>query len=195
MTLHAVNILAYNFKDRGFEIEPVVSKYLYETKYGTEVVSPYFQSNTVTVEKNLIDRYAGVSYSLEDIISSFRRYGLFVEELPDRSRLKVSTYPYRKDYMHPVDAVEDFIIAVDYNSFEPIMPEQFTVGHFAPMTIFEDSVRDTMVGLGFEEVILNVLSHREDFDMKVEGMFADMLEISNPMTESYSVLRNSLLPS
>jgi phenylalanyl-tRNA synthetase beta chain len=63
------------------------------------------------------------------------------------------------------------------------------------MTLFEDRVRETMVGLGFEEVILNILSNKEDFREKVHDMYSDLLEISNPMTETYSSLRNSLIPS
>jgi phenylalanyl-tRNA synthetase beta chain len=107
----------------------------------------------------------------------------------------VSTYPYRQDYMHAVDVVEDFVIASGYNSFEPIMPERFTVGHLDPMTLTEDRVRETMIGLGFEEVILNILSNKADFSDRVLEMNSELLEISNPMTENYSSLRNSLLPS
>jgi phenylalanyl-tRNA synthetase beta chain len=75
------------------------------------------------------------------------------------------------------------------------MPERFTVGHLSQHTLREDRARDTMIGFGFEEVILNILTNKEDYCEKVNGMFADLIELSNPMTESYSILRNSLIPS
>jgi phenylalanyl-tRNA synthetase beta chain len=195
MTLHAVNILAYNFKDRGFEIEPVVSAYPYETAYGKKVASPYPLANEVEVECALIEKYLGKTYRCEEIIAGLEKYGLLVNNREQPDRLVVSTYPYRQDYMHAVDAVEDFVIATGYNSFEPIMPERFTVGHLHSMTLYEDRVRETVIGVGFEEVILNILSNKEDFSDRVQGMSNELLEISNPMTENYSSLRNSLLPS
>jgi phenylalanyl-tRNA synthetase beta chain len=143
----------------------------------------------------LIEQYLGNAYSSEEIITGLEKYGIVVKDRKQPDRLVVSTYPYRQDYMHAVDAVEDFIIASGYNTFEPIMPERFTVGHLDPMTLTEDRVREMMIGLGFEEVILNILSNKADFSEKVQGMNKELLEISNPMTESYSSLRNSLLPT
>lgn len=218
MTLHAVNILAYNFKDRGFEIEPVLSVYPYETAYGTELLSPYPLQNEVEVDCALFEHYLGDAYTLEEIMTGLKKYGLTVQEGPlgstlevasnsdDKSKVDatskveptsivVSTYPYRLDYMHAVDVVEDFAISIGYNTFEPIMPERFTVGYLSPMTLCEDRVRETLIGFGFEEVILNILTNKEDFGGKVDDMYSDLLEISNPMTETYSSLRNSLIPS
>jgi phenylalanyl-tRNA synthetase beta chain len=206
MTLHAVNILAYNFKDRGFEIEAVMSVYPYETAYGYEVVSPYPLQNKVKVDCALFEDYLGDSYILEEIVTGLKKYGLTVQEgqvdvtsktepTSEPTSIVVSTYPYRLDYMHAVDVVEDFAISIGYNSFEPIMPERFTTGHLAPMTLFEDRMRETLIGFGFEEVILNILTNKEDFGEKVDDMYDDLLEISNPMTETYSSLRNSLIPS
>ncbi len=194
MTLHALNIMAYNFNDRGFEIEPVTLVYPYDTEYGREIVSPYPLKNEVELEKALFEKYLGTSYTTEELTTALQNYGLTVQQ-QDGERLLVSTYPYRLDYMHAVDAVEDLAISMDYNSFEPIMPERFTVGKFAPMTIFEDHVRATMIGFGFEEVILNILTNKEDFSGKVNEMYRDLLQISNVMTETYSCLRNSLIPS
>ena len=195
MTLHAVNILAYNFKDRGFEIEPVTSVYPNKTRYGQEVISPYPLRNEVTLECGLVEQYLGGSYRPEEIEEHLQKYGLAVERQSEERALKVSSYPYRQDYMHPVDAVEDCAISIGFNAFEPIMPERFTVGHLQPQTLFEDRIRETMIGFGFEEVILNILSNKEDFNDRMLGMYAELLDISNPMNENYSALRNSLIPA
>jgi len=187
MTLHAVNILAYNFQDRGFSIEPVLTAYPYDTPYGRDVVSPYPLKNDATVSRSLFERYLGITTTIEEIQSGLAAYGAS-SQLVGADILTASTPPYRQDYMHAVDVVEDFAIAAGYAIFEPMMPERFTVGRLAPLTILEDGVRDTLVGFGFAEVISNVLSNKTD-------LAGDALEISNPMSESYSMLRNSLLPS
>ena len=187
MTLHAVNILAYNFQDRGFEIEPVVTAYPYDTPYSRDVMSPYPLKNEATVSRDLFERYLGMTTTMSEIQSGLAAYGVS-SQLIGADILTACTPPYRQDYMHAVDVVEDFAIAVGYEMFEPIMPERFTVGRLAPLTILEDGVRDTLVGFGFEEVISNVLSNKANLD-------GDALELSNPMSESYSMLRNSLLPS
>lgn len=194
MTLHAVNILAYNFADRGFEIEPVLCLYPYHTPYGREILCPSPLSNAVDVDHDLCNRYLGASYTIQEIMEHLKRYGVSVE-LQGNGVFMASTLPYRQDYMHGVDVVEDLAISIGYNTFEPIMPERFTVGSVSPLTLLEDRIRDTMIGFGFEEVILNILTNKEEYRENVQNMFADLIEISNPMTESYSVLRNSLIPS
>ena len=194
MTLHVANILAYNFADRGFEIEPVLCLYPYRTAYGREILCPYPLSNAVEVDHALCNRYLGTSYTVDKIIEGLKNYGVSVKS-QGNGTFMASTLPYRQDYMHSVDVVEDLAISIGYNAFEPIMPERFTVGYLSPLTLLEDRIRDTMIGFGFEEVILNILTNKEDYCEHVNDMFADVIEISNPMTESYSVLRNSLIPS
>lgn len=203
MTLHALNILAYSFYDRGFQIEPVQIVYPYDTLYGRAVMTPYALDNSVDVESALFSTYLGQPYNEAEIIAALKCYGVKAEPQPasgnqaaaNASIFKVSTLPYRQDYMHAVDAVEDLAIAIGYNHFEPIMPERFTVGSMQSMTLLEDRVRDHMIGFGFEEVILNILTNKADYSDRVNSTAADLLEISNPMSESYAALRNSLLPS
>lgn len=187
MTLHAVNILAHNFQDRGFEIEPVLTAYPYDTPYSRDVVSPYPLKNEATASRDLFERYLGMTTTISEIQSGLAAYGIS-SQFVGADILTASTPPYRQDYMHAVDVVEDFAIAAGYAMFEPMMPERFTVGRLTPLTILEDGVRDTLIGFGFEEVISNVLSNKTD-------LAGDALEISNPMSESYSMLRNSLLSS
>lgn len=193
MVLHSLNILAYNFKDRGFEIEPTASCYPYPTDYGKEVISPYPLENEVRVELSIFAKYLGHPYTLEEIKECLGKYGLAVQE-QDKDSILVCSHPYRQDYMHYVDAIEDLAISTGYENFEPIMTEEFTIGKLSPMTLFEDRVRDVMIGFGFEEVILNILSNKEDFGQKLNGMYRDLIQISNCMSETYSSLRNSLIP-
>jgi phenylalanyl-tRNA synthetase beta chain len=195
MLIQTLNILAYNFADRGFTIEPVMTRYPYPTEYGQKVIAPYPLQNEMTVNIRNFQKYLGIPYTKDEILRRLTSFGLTIEGTSDPEVLRVATLPYRQDYMHEVDVIEDLAIAIGYNSIDPIMPERFTVGQFTPMTRYEDRVRDFLIGFAFEEVISNILTNKEDFRENVNGMFDHLLEISNVMSESYSVLRNSLIPS
>lgn len=195
MALHMANILVYNLYDRGWTIEPVATIYPYETGYGHKIIAPYPLDNRVEIEQAFIGRYLGYSYDETDLCEAFEKYGLMVDTKAASGRLGVSSYPYRQDYMHAVDAVEDAAIVMGYNTFEPLMPERFTIGHMNLSTLKEDRVREIMTGMGFEEVILNMLCNKSDFDASVATMNGPLLEVSNPMTQNYAAVRNALFPA
>ncbi|MDC4225094.1 MAG: hypothetical protein MPW15_12910 [Candidatus Manganitrophus sp.] len=104
--------------------------------------------------------------------------------------------------MHPIDVIEDFVISRGIAHFEPEMPSTFTVGSLSALERLSDRLREEMVGLGLQEVFSNVLGSRQEF---VERMRVDqvgkerpegrLIEIKNPMTERFSILRPWLLPS
>jgi len=190
------NILAVDLIDRGWTIEPVVVEYPFETPFGREVRAPYPLTNAVDVPNQDFNRLIGAQLSAEEIAHHLRAYGCDVAPTPNTTgTTRVSTQPYRQDYMHPVDAIEDLAIVVGVNKLEPIWPERFTPGRFAPLTLREDKVRDLMIGLGFEEIIANVLCSRTDVTTRVRLDGSDVVAIENPMSESYAALRPSLLAS
>lgn len=190
------NILAVDLEDRGWTIEPMVVEYPFDTPFGREVRAPYPLTNAVDVPNQDFNRLIGAQLSAEEIASHLRAYGCDVApSTTSKSTTRVSTQPFRQDYMHPVDAIEDLAIVVGVNKLEPIWPERFTPGRFAPLTLREDKVRDLMIGLGFEEIIANVLCSREDVTTRVRLDGSDVVAIENPMSESYAALRPSLLAS
>ena len=103
--------------------------------------------------------------------------------------------PYRNDFMHPVDIIEEVMIGRGMNSFEPVFPEDFTPGRISYFENFARRVRDIMVGLGYQEMIYNYLGSRKDFIEKMNISGNDVIEIGNPMTENFEILRNSILPN
>jgi len=76
----------------------------------------------------------------------------------------------------------------------PELPATFTVGGLSPETRLEAQVRRWMIGLGFQEVMTNILSSRSDLAEKM-GAEPPMVELENPLSLQYAVLRPWLLPS
>jgi phenylalanyl-tRNA synthetase beta chain len=52
-----------------------------------------------------------------------------------------------------------------------------------------------MIGLGYQEMIYGYLGARNDFVERMCVNGADAIEIANPMTESYDMVRNSIIPN
>lgn len=188
----ALNILAYNLCDRGGEILPV--KVSYEEKLpgqAPQLIFPRAMDNAVVVEHGEFEKMLGLKISAEDIGSKLKQYGCVVGV--DHGKYQVATLSYRNDYLHPVDAVEDYIISCGYENIQSDQPRCFTVGKLARVTELADKTRNILAGCGFEEVFSAILTSKEAIAGKTL-LTQPVVEIDNAMTESCNVLRNSLLP-
>ncbi len=189
----ACNILAANAVDRGGTVLPVRCEYPYDTPFGRSVLTPFDFGDTVAVQAADITRVIGQEITTAAARQAFLSYGVGAEERD--GALVASLPPYRRDYMHPVDAIEDILISQGYNAFQPEMPADYTVGESTAIAQFSDHVRDLVVGLGFTEIMTNVLTAKADCTERIGLPEARVVEIGNVMTELYAVLRSSLVPS
>jgi len=100
--------------------------------------------------------------------------------------------------MHAMDVVEDVAISRGYAEFSPVMPAQFTVGGLSRIEQTADRARTFMVGMGFQEIISNILGAPEQYRdwMRLTGTpWGEMVEVDNVMSLSFSCLRQWMLPS
>jgi phenylalanyl-tRNA synthetase beta chain len=93
-----------------------------------------------------------------------------------------------------MDLVEDYAISRGYDSFEPVMPKQSTVGAVSYLELLSDTVRGHMVGSGFQEIMSNILCSREELEYAMPAG-EKLVEVDNVMSLAYSVLRNRVIPS
>jgi phenylalanyl-tRNA synthetase beta chain len=192
MTVLTLNILAASFYDRGAEIEPIKVIYPYETEFGKQVVFPVDTAGKFKVPLTTFSVGLGEDVVLADVKKRLEAYGHGVTAV--RGAVTVTVAPYRDDIMHPMDLVEDYAISRGYDSFEPVMPQQSTVGALSPLELLSDTVRGHLVGSGYQEIMSNILcSHAELEDAMQEG--EKLVEVDNVMSLAYSVLRNRVIPS
>jgi phenylalanyl-tRNA synthetase beta chain len=195
--LLALNILAVNLSDRGARIVSCVSRYPAASApaTGRRVVVPHPLSTSVTVPRREFTRLLGMPFETGEIVRALRAYGCEATARGRGASVTVRIPPYRLDYLHPVDAVEDLAMSLGYAALAPELPSGFTVGALAPLTLLEDRIRDRLIGYAFEEVVTNVLTNRAAESDAVGRPDAPLVEIANVMSETYGVLRRSLLPS
>ena len=191
--LLAASIAACDLADAGFTIKPVKVEYLYETAYGRDIVTPYYFQKPVVLDIDYSNKLLGENLTVEETAGYIKKMGnsIAVED----KKIILKPPPYRNDFMHPVDIVEEIMIGRGMNSFKPVPPEDFTMGKLSSTEEFSRRVRDIMVGLGYQEMIYNYLGSRHEFMEKMNIDGNDIIEIKNPMTENFEILRNSILPN
>jgi phenylalanyl-tRNA synthetase beta chain len=187
-----LNILAVSLFDRGAEIDPVLVEYPYDTEMGKKVTFPRENRSSIRLSQDRFSRALGEDVTLADLKKRLAAYGHQVQGT--KGTVTITYPPYRDDVMHPMDMVEDYAISRGYESFEPVMPQQSTVGGLTRIELLSDTVRGHMVGAGFQEFVSNILCSREEVE---DGLAAGekLVEIANVMSLAYSVLRNRVLPS
>ncbi len=192
MTTLTLNILATSFYDRGAEIEPVLVTYPYATELGKRIAFPVDTAGSFTVPLAAFSRGLGEEITLASARKYLGAYGHTVAA--GRNVVKVTVPPYRDDIMHPMDLVEDYAISRGYDSFEPVMPSQSTVGSLSAIEQLSDIVRGHLVGSGFQEIMSNILCSREELDYAMPAG-EKLVEVDNVMSLAYSVIRNRIIPS
>lgn len=191
--LHATSIVACDMADEGYDILPVKVIYPFATPYGKEIVTPYYFQSEVTLDIDDAAKLLGEKLTAEDGARFVLKMGSRINV--EGSALTVTPPPYRNDFLHPVDIVEEIMIGRGMDSFKPVWPEDFTVGRLSETEIYNRRIREIMVGLGYQEMIYNYLGSRRDFIERMNLNGEDIIEIANPMTENYEIVRNSQLPN
>jgi phenylalanyl-tRNA synthetase beta chain len=196
MVLLTLNIMAVNLADRGATVDAVDVVYPYETTFGKTIRTPYDFGKPRSLPLQLIESALGQALDADDIQTALVSYGY--EATSSRDKASVKLPPYRNDVMHPVDVAEDVAISRGYGSFLPVMPSAFTVGGLSRWEHLSDRIRDLMIGFGFQEMMSNLLSSRLELidRMRVTGTpWGQVVEVENAMAQTYSTLRQSIIPS
>ncbi len=191
--LTACAITACDFADMGFTILPVCVEYPFDTPYGRKIVTPYYFQKDTVLELADAEKRLGERFTVDEAAGYIRKMGSAARV--EGERITVSPPEYRNDFMHAVDLIEEIMIGRGMGSFAPIMPKDFTVGRISEAEWYGRAVRETMIGLGYQEMIYGYLGARTDFVDKMGIDRSEVIEIENPMTESFDIVRNSILPN
>lgn len=188
-----LNIIATSLAERGGEICKVRVFYSFETPFGMVFESPDLRIQEVRLSLGFINRILGEKLTMEEVLEflSRMRYDAFRYSEED---VLVKVPVYRVDIMHPVDLVEDIAIAYGYDRIKPEIPKVFTSGGESYLERFSSKVRLVMVGLGFQEVITDVLTNPHDLFTAMRIKPEPVVELENPKTIEYTVCRSWLMP-
>lgn len=192
--LLATNIVACDFYDAGYTILPCLVKHPYETGFGKDIVCPFYFQQETNVSLLATQKLLGEKLSQTEILEALGKMGLVANPI-DEDSIAVTPPPYRNDFLHEVDVIEDVMIGRSLSSFKPEKPHDFTIGRLLPTTIFSRKVKSLMVGFGYQEMIFNYLGSERDYIERMNINKDNVIEIANPMSENYQFVRPSIIPS
>jgi len=210
--LLACSIMACDMADLGWNIEPVEIVYDKKTEFGNAIVTPLYFQEAQSSSLSVIRKALGLEISIADTKAALERMGNTVTV--EGEKITIKPAPYRNDFLHESDIVEDVMIGHGMDKFEPELPREFTVGRLSAVELAGRRVKSLMVGLGYQEMIFNYLGSAKDYVWKMdpamseklpklaegqssEALFNDKdhVRILNPMSENYEYVRASILPN
>jgi len=184
----SLSILVHSIAETGARIGVITVR-----DSGKTIKQPDVEPRRMRVSMDYIRRMLGEEIEQKDVINLLRRGRLDVELVGDE--IDVIIPPYRTDFLHPADVAEEVIVLYGLNRLKPQLPRNvMTVGSIHPSEKISRKLRMLMVGLGYQEVMNYMLSNKESLFKSIGRKETEVVEIGNPVSSSYTVLRDSLIP-
>lgn len=174
-----LNILVCALADRGGKIGSV--------RIGNNTFPDLSQKEMKLPVKDA-NKLLGANFTPEQVAQMLGRLG----HDSDAKTGKVRVPAFRGDVIHAVDLVEDVAIAHGFNEFEPTLPDFFTPGKRLRQD--EKALHATLCGLGFLEAMTWSLTSKKAL-ASAGFSHEKALELANPLTEDFTVIRPSLVPN
>jgi phenylalanyl-tRNA synthetase beta chain len=200
----AASIVACDLADNGFTIEPVEVEYEFDTPFGRNVTYPYYFQEPVFCSLARIEKFLGEKLTANECVQALKRMGVNAkatmgvergQSTPHAEGIQAWPPEYRNDFLHAADVAEDVMIGRGLVSFRPERPSDPTIGRLTPITMFSRQVKEIFIGMGYQEMIYNYLGSRKDLVENMRGNGDRIIRISNPMTENYEYVRDSIIAS
>jgi phenylalanyl-tRNA synthetase beta chain len=185
----ALNIVTTSLAERGGTIQTTTIIEGKET-----VISPDLSPKKKVLSLDYINKILGANLDIQKVSKALQRMGFDVKQ-HDHGDLEVLIPAWRSDILHEIDLVEDVAIGFGYDEYKKTLPEVFTFGKHLPDQQLRDNLRTIMTGFGFNEVTTFTISNETDEFQKLGLEETNRVELLNPITEEYTCIRTSLIPS
>ena len=186
----ALNIICSSFAEVGGQIKSMEVKYEDKTIVSPDL-TPQEMNVHVDTANNLI---GGTELTAEDIRELLYK-ARFDAEIINDNEVKAIIPAYRVDILHEVDIVENIAVQYHINSVEAKLPEINTVAYENNWFKAESTIREVMVGLGFQEVMSLMLTSEDAHYTKMNQEEKPHVQVARPITIDRTMIRTSLINS
>jgi len=202
-----LNVVCYALAARGGRIERVTVQYADDAPgehAGRRLDRPDLDTKAKHIAHDRIESVLGHEFDRETVLDCLERSGLDgTHQAGDGSgQYEVEIPPYRVDVLHPIDVVDDIGRAYGFNDLQPRYPDVSTVGGRHERSRLEDATRETLVGLGFEDLLNFYMTSKPEVFERVNLDPADEafgagrpVTIKESYSAEYTILRTWGLPS
>ncbi|HEY9701101.1 MAG TPA: phenylalanine--tRNA ligase subunit beta, partial [Allocoleopsis sp.] len=177
-----LNIIVTALADIGGTIYSVDLSYP-DKKYTTPELSGKF----IKLDVDYVNKILGLELKEVDVKKMLARMG------HDYKNGKVQVPNYRSDILHPIDLVEDIMIAYGYDNVSGTMSNFASRATERPIESFKNKIRDVLIGAGLLEV-KNYHLTNNNLQSKLMNYDIETAELENSVNTDFNVLRAWLIP-
>ena len=186
----ALNIICCSFAEVGGQIKSMDVKYEDKT-----ITSPDLTPQEMNVHVSTANELIGGTDLNADDIKGLLEKARFDAEIIDENTVKAIIPAYRVDILHEVDIVENIAVQYHINSVEAKLPEINTVAYENNWFRAESTIREVMIGLGFQEIMSLMLTSEEAHYEKMNQEEKPHVQVARPITIDRTMIRTSLINS
>ena len=185
-----LNIICSSFAEVGGEIKSMTVKYEDKT-----IVSPDLTPQEMNVHVDTANELiGGTSLTAKDIKALLEK-ARFNAEIINDNEVKTIIPAYRMDILHEVDIVENIAVQYHINDVVAELPEINTVAYENNWFKAESTIREVMIGLGFQEVMSLMLTSEDAHYKKMNQKEEPHVQVARPITIDRTMIRTSLINS
>ncbi|MCX6802732.1 MAG: phenylalanine--tRNA ligase subunit beta, partial [Candidatus Diapherotrites archaeon] len=156
----ALEIVCAALADRGAKIESVT------VDYGAKKIeTPRFEPKKMNLPIALFEKLFGGKLSEKELVKLAEKKRM--NAVKKGNALSISYPSYRSDILHPVDIIEDLLVAYGYGKIPPIKVQVAMEGSELPETRTMETVRECCVGMQLQEILTFTLTSREKQEAKM----------------------------
>lgn len=185
-----LNIICSSFAEVGGKIKSMEVRYVDKSIVSPDL-SPQIKNVHVDVTNKLI---GGTDLNAEEIHKLLLK-ARFDAEIINENELKVFIPSYRIDILHEVDIVENIAVQYRINNVVAKLPNVNTVAHENDWIKSENTIREVMIGLGFQEIMSLMLTNEKAHYTNMLQKEEDHVQVSRPITIDRTMIRTSLINS
>ncbi len=185
-----LNIICSSFAEVGGKIKSMTVKYEDKT-----IVSPDLTPQEMNVHVDTANELiGGTSLTAKDIKALLEK-ARFNAEIINDNEVKAIIPAYRMDILHEVDIVENIAVQYHINDVVAELPEINTVAYENNWFKAESTIREVMIGLGFQEVMSLMLTSEDAHYKKMNQKEEPHVQVARPITIDRTMIRTSLINS
>jgi phenylalanyl-tRNA synthetase beta chain len=187
-------ILATTLYDAGFEIRTVSIDVGRNKKNET----PYMDPKVISADVSYVNSILGLMLDSRQITTCLKKSRLDAKAVNDRKKILCTIPRYRIDISDPIDISEEVAIGYGVYNLEPKFPAAPTVGRKDFLSVYFNTIRDAMIGLGMIESLNFILTSKE-VQYSAFGIIPTskdkILSVDSSKSTEHEILRDSLVPS
>ena len=186
----ALNIICSSFAEVGGQIKSMEVRYEDKT-IKTPDLTPQEMNVHVDTANELIGGTDLTAQDIHDLLLKAR----FDAEIIDDNEVKAIIPAYRVDILHEVDIIENIAVQYHINDVVAELPDINTVAYENNWFKAESTIREVMIGLGFQEVMSLMLTSEEAHYKNMNQEEKPHVQVARPITIDRTMIRTSLINS